>query len=383
MKKLVLCIVAMAAMIAVVGGVARAQDVAGDWQGTLTMTGGEIRMVVKVSKGEKDSWTAKLYNASRATPPINASSVTVDGSTFKFAADLMGATYQGKLSADHKTIVGTWTMGGLDTPLSLVRATPATAWEIPEPPKPPEPMAADADPSFEVATIKPNVSGAASLQQLTMNGRDFTIRNGSLGDLIAFAYNVQMKQIEDGPSWMDTDRYDIAAVPDAEGAPSVDQLRTMVRKLVTDRFKLTFHHDKRELAAFVLTVGKTGHKLTPSEAKGLRPNMGVRPAPNGLTLVVQNATVTDFTNFLQMLVLDRPVVDQTSITGRYDMTVTFTPDDSQFNGRPPKGSPPPQGTEPAPDLYSAIQQQLGMKLSAEKTQVDVIAIDHVQKPTPN
>jgi uncharacterized protein (TIGR03435 family) len=315
---------------------------------------------------------------------MNASSVTVDGSTFKFSADLMGATYQGKLSPDGKSIVGSWTMGGLDTPLNLIRATPETAWEIPEPPKAPKPMAADADPSFDVATIKPNISGDVTLRQLTINGRNFILRNGSLADMIAFAYNLQKKQIVNAPDWEDKDRYDIAAVPDVDGAPNLDQLRTMMRKLLVDRYALKFHHEKREMPAFVLSVGKTEPKLTKSESTNTLPNnVGIRPAPNGIKAVLTNATTADFTVFLQLLVLDRPVVDQTGIQGRYDITVTFTPDDSQFNGRPPKGSPPPEGIEPAPDLYSAIEQQLGMKLAAEKTQVDVIAIDHVEKPTPN
>jgi len=186
-----------------------------------------------------------------------------------------------------------------------------------------------------------------------------------------------------GPDWMDKDRYDIAAVPDVEGAPDTEQLRIMIRKLLADRYKLTFHHDKRELPAFVLTVGKTGQKLTPTQATGTLPNIGARPSPSGMKLVLGNATLADFTAFLQMLVLDRPVVNQTGITGRFDMTVTFTPDDSEFNGRPPKMPPLAEGTEPAPDLFSAIEAQLGMKLSAEKTAVDVIAIDHVEKPSPN
>jgi uncharacterized protein (TIGR03435 family) len=381
MKKLMLCMVALAATC---GTTAKAQDFAGAWQGTIKPSGGgDLRLVVKVSKGDKGGWSAKLYNAGRAMPPMNASSVTVEGSTFKFAAELIGASFEGKLSADGATIVGSWTMGDAKTSVTLARATPETAWDIPEPPAPEKPMAADANPSFDVATIKPNPSGAASLQQLTINGRNFTIRNGSLGDLIAFAYNVQMKQIVDGPSWMDTDRYDIAAVPDVEGEPNVEQLRTMMRKLLTDRFQLKFHHDKRELGAFVLSGGKSSEKLVPSEAKGLLPNIGVGSATNGMKLTLQNATVTDFTGFLQFLVLDRPVVDQTGIAGRYDMTVTFTPDDSQFNGHPPKVPALAEGTEPAPDLYSAIQQQLGMKLSAEKTQVDVLVIDHVEKPSAN
>src|ERR1035441_6188702 len=380
MKRLMLCLTVIAAMI---GTAAWAQDVTGDWQGTLTVTGKPIRMVLKVTKGDKGGWSAKLYNADRGTPPISASSVTLDGSSFRFSVDLMGASFAGKVSADGKTMVGSWTQGPQPVPLTLVRATPGTAWEIPEPPKPEKPMALDADPAFDVATIKPNTSGESTLRQLTVNGRNFVLRNGSLADLIGFAYNVQKKQIVGGPDWMDKDRYDIGGVPDKEGAPSVEQMRIMIRKLLADRFKITIHHDKREMPAFVLTAAKTEPKLARSESQDTRPNVGMRPAANGMTLFVQNTTQADFATVLQMLVLDKPVVDQTGITGRYDISVTFTPDDSQFNGRPPKGPPLAEGTEPAPALYSAIQQQLGMKLSQEKTQVDVIAIDHVDKPTPN
>jgi uncharacterized protein (TIGR03435 family) len=234
-----------------------------------------------------------------------------------------------------------------------------------------------------VATIKPNVSGEANLRQLTMNGRNFVLKNGSLGDLIGFAYNVQMKQIVNGPDWMDKDRYDIGGVPDVEGAPSVDQLRLMVRKLLAERFALKFHQEKREMPAFVLSVEKTGQKLTASDSKNSLPNIGMRGMPNGLKLVLSNATVRDFTSFLQMMVLDRPVVDQTGIAGRYDLTVMFTPDESQFNGHPPRVWTPTDGVELAPDLYDAIQQQLGLKLTQEKAPVDVVAIDHVEKPSAN
>ena len=92
----------------------------------------------------------------------------------------------------------------------------------------------------------------------------------------------------------------------------------------------------------------------------------------------------DFTSFLQMLVLDRPVVDQTGLTGRFDFKLTFTPDDSLFNGHPPKmPASTDASAEPAPDFFKAFQDQLGLKLEAEKTAVDVIAIDHVDKPSAN
>jgi uncharacterized protein (TIGR03435 family) len=357
------------------------EDIAGDWQGTLE-AGQSLRIILKISKADK-GWGAKMYSIDQRAQPFNASSVTLDGSTFKFAVDLIGANYQGALSADGNSIVGSWTQGPNSLPLTLIRATKLTAWEIPAPPPPPKRMAADADPSFDVATIKPNNSGGARLQGLNLNGRNFTTRNSSLGDLIAFAYSVQPKQIVNGPDWMDKDRYDIAAVPDQEGDPNLQQLRTMVRKLVADRFKLTFHHDKRDLSAFVLTVGKNGQKLTPTQVSGPLPGLAFRPGPTGLTLIVVNGKISDFTSFLQMLVLDRPVVDQTGVQGSFDFSFTFTPDDSLFNGHPPQTPAQIDTANAAPGFFEAIQQQIGLKLDAQKTPVDVIAIDHVEKPSAN
>jgi uncharacterized protein (TIGR03435 family) len=356
-------------------------DMAGNWQGTVDM-GKSVRTVMSIKKADK-GWSGTMYLfGDKGAQPLTASSITLDGSTFKFAVSVIG-TYEGTLSGDGNSIDGNLTGGPKPLPLTLVRATKETAWEIPPPPPPPKLMAADADPSFDVATIKPNNSGASSIQGLTLNGRNFATRNSSLGDLIGFAYEVQAKQIVAAPDWLDKDRYDIAAVPDQDGAPNIQQLRAMVRKLLTSRFNLKFHHDQRELSAYVLTVGKNGQKLTPTQLKGSLPGMGMRPGPTGLTLVMANSRLADFTGFLQMIVLDRPVVDRTGVTGRFDYSVTFTPDDSQFNGHPPKLPPSTETTESSPNLFTALQQQLGLKLDAEKTSVDVIAIDHVEKPSAN
>jgi uncharacterized protein (TIGR03435 family) len=377
MKKLMLYVLAIVAML---GSGLRAQEVVGDWQGTLHAGGKDLRLVLSIYKGDKDGLSAKFYSLDQAGGrPFVASSVTRQGTNVKVAIDSIGGTYEGKLSADGKSMVGTWTQGATGLPVAMVKATPETAWDIPAPPAAAKPMAADADPAFDVATIKPNNSGESALRQLTFNGRSFVLRNGSLGDLIGFAYNLQMRQIVGGPDWMNSDRYDIDGVPDKEGAPSVDQMRVMMRKLLADRFALKFHPDKREMAAFVLAVGKGGPKLTVAQGGGTLPGFGMGKGEGGLQLHVMNATMDEFSSFLQMLVLDRPVVNQTALTSRYDFRVTFVPDDSMFNGHPPKV---PAETASAPALLDAMGQ-VGLKLTAEKTQVDVIVIDHVEKPSPN
>lgn len=357
-------------------------DIAGNWQGTLTVGQHSLRIILQIARADK-GWSAKMYSIDQGAQPINASSVSLDGSAFKFTIDMVGGSYQGTLSSDGDVITGAWTQGSGPQPLDLVRATRETAWEIPAPPPPPKLMAADADPSFDVATIKPNDSGASQMQALTVRGRNFATRNSSLVDLICFAYNIQSKQIVGGPSWMDSDRYDIAAVPVQEGIPNPQQLRTMMKKLLADRFKLTFHHEKRELSAYVLSVGKNGQKLTPTQLNGPLPGLGYRPGPGGITMMMMNGTLEDLTSFLQTLVLDRPVVDQTGIKGKFDLHFTFTPDDSEFNGHPPALPKQADTANTSPGLFEAIQQQLGLKLDAEKTPVDVIAIDHVEKPSPN
>ena len=374
------------------------KDIVGTWQGTLH-AGRDLRTVVKVTKDEKGGYKADFYSIDQGGRPLPVDSITVDGPTVKMNLNMIGGKYEGKLSADGNTINGEWSQGPNPLPLVLTRATAETEWAIPKPEPPIPPMAADANPSFEVATIKPNNSGAVRLQGLVIRGRTFMTRASSVEDLISFAYDVQEKQIVNAPAWITSERYDIEAIPDAPGTPNTEQVRMMIRKLLADRFKLTFHKDERDLPAYVLTVAKSGEKLAPTKLKGQLPGLGFRPGKGGITLQVINAAIPDFTGFLQVLVLDRPVVDRTGLTGRYDFSCTFTPDDSEFGGHPPQrpGSTPPAqgaaarqaGTEAtaavpsAPNLFEAMQEDLGLKLSAEKTSVEVIAVDHLDHPSPN
>jgi uncharacterized protein (TIGR03435 family) len=306
--------------------------------------------------------------------------VTKQNSNVRFSIDAMGSTFEGKLSWDGKTIAGTWTQGSTPVPLVLVKVTGDTAWDIPSSHLTSRLLPVDAHPAFAAAIIRPSSSGAISVARpTTTNGHDFTIRNESLAELIFFAFDVQGKQITHGPSWMDVDRYDIDARLDEDGLPSEQQLRSMVRKLLEDRFKLKVRSSKRDLSAYVLTVERTGQRLRPTQAK--EPSSGFKPMPGGVLVRVNDGTVADFASFMESTVLDRPVVDHTGVAGRFDIAVSFTPDKSQFKGHPPQVPPEPDMTETCPNLFEAIRQQLGLKLVAERAEVDVIAIDHVERPS--
>ena len=358
-----------------------AHNLEGTWQGTLNTPQRALRLVLKIAKADK-GWAGTIYSIDQSTPGIKAA-VVLDGNSFKSTVDLIGATFEGTLSPDGNTLTGNWSQGPTPMPLTMVRATKETAWEIPAPAPPPKLMPANADPSFEVATIKPNDSGATSMQGLTVNGRNFATRASSLADLISFAYQVQVKQVANLPDWAMKDRYDISAVPDVDGAPNPAQVRSMIQKLLRDRFALKFHNDKRDMSAYVLTVTKDGKKFNTTEIKGPLPGIGMRPSPAGLTFMIRNADMKEFTGFLQVIVLDRPVVDHTGLTDHYDFSFTFTPDDSLFNGHPPQLPAKTDSTEAAPGFFEAITKSTGLKLDAQKTQVDVIAIDHVEKPSAN
>jgi len=356
-----------------------AQDVSATWQGTLH-AGQDLRIVVKISKADAGGYKADFYSIDQGGQALPVDKITVDGTSVKMALKLIGGTYDGKLSADGKSITGNWTQGPNPLALNFARATPETEWSIPKPPPPIPPMAADANPSFEVATIKPSKPDDQR-KAFIVRGNEFHIINEPLTQIISFAFDVQAKQVVGLPEWGDSDKYDIDAKPDGEGAPSGKQWKIMIQKLLADRFQLTFHKDKKELPVYVLSVAKTGSKLTKDDS-----------APNGLPglffqglgkLNVHNALMSDFTGLMQSVVLDRPVIDQTGLTGRFDFTLNWTPDDSQFSGMGARVPPPTDSADAPPNLYTAIQEQIGLKLEATKAPADVMVIDHVEKPSAN
>jgi uncharacterized protein (TIGR03435 family) len=362
------------------------RDIVGTWQGTLHVPASAnraalgLRIVNKITKGDDGKLKVMDYSIDQGGQGITASSASFEDSVFKYAIEAIDGSYEGKMSADGKSIAGNWTQGPNPLPLLLERATPETEWTIPPPPVRLPPMAADANPSFEVATIKPTKPDEQR-KLFGVRGNHFTTINTSLTDLITFAYGVQQKQVVGAPSWMDTDKWDIEAQPDVPGAPNRQQVATMVQKLLADRFKLTFHKDTKELSAYVLTEAKGGQKMKKgSDDPNQLPGLFFR----GLgVLTVQNATMQDFAGLMQSAVLDRPVVDQTALTGKWNFLLKWTPDESQFGGMGVKVPPPSEASDAPPPLFTAIQEQIGLKLDAGKAQVPVLVIDKAEKPSDN
>ena len=281
-RKLLLCAAGMATVAApVVFGLvhitrARAQataqnagrGIADTWQGTFHVDR-DLRVVFKISKVEGGGYTGVCYTIDQDGNRIPVEKITLEGTTVKMSLPAIGGTYEGKLSGDGKTITGTWTQGS-PLSLTLTRATPETEWTIPPLPPRLPPMDANANSSFEVATIKPSKPNQPG-KGFGFRGDRFNTRNTNLNDLVQFAYGLHDKQLVGAPAWFGTDLYDIEAKPDAEGRPSQAQMRTMVQKLLADRFKLTFHHDKRELSVFVISVASGGPKMTKSTAMRMIP----------------------------------------------------------------------------------------------------------------
>jgi uncharacterized protein (TIGR03435 family) len=374
-----------AALAALQGGALVAQTLNGTWQGALKVPqapNGELRVVVKISISDADKLKADFYSIDQQTPAIPATTVSLSGSTFKMAIAALNGNFEGKVGPDEKTITGTWTQGA-PLPLTLVKATPETAWTIPEPPPPPKMMDAKANPEFEVATIKPSRPEGRFSLLLNRSGM-LNTTNTSLSDLLKFAYDLHPRQIVGGPPWLESEKFDVTGKPDTPGMPTVNQLKLMIQKLLADRFALTFHREQKELSAYAITVAKGGLKIAKEETNPIPvPGFG-GPPQRGFN--VRNATIAEFANVMQAQFMDQPVVDQTGLgTQRYNFVLKWTPDPSQrsIGGGPEPNAPPAPDVDAPPDLFTAFQQQLGLRMQTTKALIEVLVIEKVEKPSAN
>ncbi len=240
-----------------------------------------------------------------------------------------------------------------------------------------KPMAAGADPSFAVATIRPSDPDHPMAVQGSPIGHRSVMAGTSVRFMLAFLYDVHDKQIVEAPAWLGTEKFDIVGVADAPGTPSLEQWKTMGRKLLADRFALKFHWETREMSAYVLTVGKGGPKLAMSKEEAGMPSFRGRA---DLGMKGSNLTMTNFAQLLQAGIMDRPVVDYTGLTGTYDFELRWTPDQTEFGGHFPVAA---ESGDAPPGIFTALQEQLGLKLSAEKTAVRVMVVDRVEQPSAN
>jgi uncharacterized protein (TIGR03435 family) len=236
--------------------------------------------------------------------------------------------------------------------------------------------------AFEVATVKPADSGPKSGRYIVMQGTNrFVEKDYTLKLLIAAAYDLNPRTISGGPAWLSDDHYDILAVTPGEVRPNHDEQMSMLRSLLADRFKLTFHREQKVFSIYELQVAKGGPKLKETASHPDDPAV-VGPGvvyPQRIVLPGRNATMGNFVSLLQRAILDRPVVDKTGLSGKYDFDLEWAPDETQFGG----DVPPVSAAAPSPPLFEAIQQQLGLRLEATKGPVDALVVDTAERPTAN
>jgi uncharacterized protein (TIGR03435 family) len=221
--------------------------------------------------------------------------------------------------------------------------------------------------SFEVASIKPHAGMAMRIGTL-ISGNRMTFMAMSMENLISYAYELKGYQISGAPDWAKTERWDIAAKAEGDGVLGKDQAKQMTQTLLVERCGLKFHREQRELPVYLLMPAKGGPKLkeSPPDAKGM-----LRMSGN------QTVRITTTKGSMKQLAdqlsgnIDRPVLDQTGLTGGYDYKLEWKPDGAAAED------------SSAPSIFAAVQEQLGLKLEPKKAPVEMLVVDQAVKPSEN
>jgi uncharacterized protein (TIGR03435 family) len=228
--------------------------------------------------------------------------------------------------------------------------------------QPPTPL------SFEVASIRPH-KGDVTMVGGQFSGPRIRLVAMSLTNLIGYAYHRERYQISEAQGWMDSERYDILANAPGDGAPGDDHIRLMLQALLADRFRLKVHAETKEAPVYALVVAKNGPKLKESTADEYsQTGSGNRTAQETFS----KATMEQLANHLSFSA-GRPVLDKTGLRGFYDFKLSWTP---EYGGPP---APDSNGV----DIFTAIQEQLGLKLEPQKAPIDFLVVDHAEKPSEN
>lgn len=251
---------------------------------------------------------------------------------------------------------------------------------------------------FDVASIKPNTSGARGVRIGAPSPGRFNAENVWLRFMIQLAWNVKDFQVLGGPGWAASDRYDIEAT--AGGSATLEQMKPMIQALLEDRFHLAVHSETKELPVYELVTAKGGIKPQTSKdgscvarssafglpAPGQTPpnvcgNMMMSPRSMSGNGISMRQIATALSNALQ-----RTVVDKTGLSGVFDVHVEWTPDQSTPGLMAPGLAPvanQPSADDMSGSIFSAIQEQLGLRLQPAKGAVEVLVIDHLEKPSEN
>jgi len=344
-----------------------AQGIAGTWQGALEGSG--ARVMLKVAKGDAGGWKGVVYRLDQEGSGRLASSLTAQNGTVAFAIASVEVSFEGKLSPDGASIDGKLQQGGKVYGLKLVRATSDTEWAIEKA----KGMAKDADPSFEVATVKPSDPKNGSQGFHSGDGRRIDCDNETVAEIVEFVYGVHAKQIVGAPQWFFDERWDVDGYPDVPGEPDYKQMQGMYRKLLEERFGLKMHRETRTMGAYVLTVAKGGPKLSKSvDQEAMSDTTFTQWNSQRRVLRVTSTTMAEFVMTMDSQ-LEKPLVDQTGLTGKWDFLLKWRPETA----------PEPDDPNALPGIFTAIQEQIGLKLEGAKAPVDVIVIDKVERPSAN
>jgi uncharacterized protein (TIGR03435 family) len=249
-------------------------------------------------------------------------------------------------------------------------------------------------PRFEVASIKPAPPDARGDMIRPGPGGGITISNLTLKAMIGLGWQVQPFQISGGPAWLDSARYDVIAK--REGKPQPAETPLMIQSLLEERFQLAVHRETRELPVYALVLarkdGKLGPRLTESKEGSCTPADPTKPPPPSPTLWcgwvetsprgelrAASIRLSDLAPSLSRL-LGRSVVDQTGLTGKFDIHAEWSPDDRLQ--LPPGAAPPPADTT-GPSIFTAFQEQLGLRIESQRGPVEILVVDRAERPSEN
>ena len=372
MKRLLLFAASLALMVsASLHAQTNAQSIVGTWQGTLTFAANSTRVALTLQKKPDGSlygglkWIDNDFGFVFSSIKFSAPEVTL-------AQDMPNMTFHGQLSADGQSIAGTLIEGKQSFPLTLALATPDTLWRRAGPP----PMAANADPSYDVATIKPatpqEIHPVYDLQAL-----EFHATGTSAGELIKIVYKIRGRQIINMAPWVENSKFDITAKSDTPGVPSEDQTRVMVRKLLAERFHLVCHTDTQLYPVLAITLNPKGPAPKPSDPDFNGHNGGFARQDGGdVLLQLSGVTMTQFIKTLMDRYRDKQIVDETGLTGIYDITLRLPA--AALQGIGDGGAEDEVGSD-----YIAAAEKAGFKFTSKKSPIPVVVIDHIDPPTPN